>query len=410
MKTIAVLGAGQRGQYAYSDYLKKYADQVKIVAVCEIDDYRRSRMKEMHGISEENVFADADAFFAKGKLADALILATMDETHYTYTMKALDLGYDILLEKPISPKKEECIAMVEKANACGRLLMICHVLRYTTFFRKIKEIIDSGKIGDIVSIQHNENVGIYHMAHSFVRGNWRNSDETSSIILQKSCHDLDILTYLVDSKVKSISSVGALAYFNEEHAPKGSAKRCVDCKVVCIFDARKAYLPCIGTWPTTVISNEQSETAVMEALRQGPYGRCVFHCDNNVCDHQATLIEFENGVSATFNLSAFTNQICRTIKIMGTKGMVSGNDVAGEVVYQSFVSNGFEEVKKETYRVAKVAGGHNGGDSGIMEEFIKVLQDKDHDVISSANRSLQSHLMAFAAEESRLQEGKTIYF
>lgn len=127
----------------------------------------------MHGISEENVFADADAFFAKGKLADALILATMDETHYTYTMKALDLGYDILLEKPISPKKEECIAMVEKANACGRLLMICHVLRYTTFFRKIKEIIDSGKIGDIVSIQHNENVGIYHMAHSFVRGNWQ---------------------------------------------------------------------------------------------------------------------------------------------------------------------------------------------------------------------------------------------
>ena len=300
--------------------------------------------------------------------------------------------------------------MVEKANRCGRLLMICHVLRYTPFFRKLKEIIDSGRIGKIVSIQHNENIGIYHMAHSFVRGNWRNSDETSSIILQKSCHDMDILTYLVDSTVKSIASIGSLTYFNEENAPKNSTLRCVDCHEDCIFDARKAYLNGIGKWPTTVISNEQTKEAVMKALETGPYGRCVFHCDNNVCDHQATLIEFTNGVSATFNLSAFTNQICRTIKIMGTKGMVTGCDATDEVVVQSFISNAFEEVKKETYRVAKQAGGHGGGDSGIIDEFLTILEHPQYDAISSANRSLQSHLMCFAAEESRLHDGKTVYF
>lgn len=409
MKTIAVVGAGQRGQYAYGNYIKKHPGDAKITAVAELDPYRRRLMAQDHRIPDFQVFESADAFFQAGRLADACIIATMDKDHYEHTLRAIELGYDILLEKPISTNREECVEMIEAAEKQGVLLMVCHVLRYTSFFQKIKEIIDAGTIGEIVSIQHNENIGIYHMAHSFIRGNWRNSNETSPIILQKSCHDLDILTYLVNREVSSITSIGELRYFREKHAPKGSAKRCVDCAVDCIYDARKAYLPMRGYWPATVVSNLQSEDALMEALRTGPYGRCVYRCDNNVCDHQATLIEFSNGVSATFNLSAFTNEICRTIKIMGTKGVIGANDDSGIIEVQKFRSCAFDESEKTIYRAKQVDGGHNGGDTGLMKHFLSALQDGSHDVSSSARRSLQSHLMAFAAEESRLKH-KTIHF
>lgn len=403
-----LLGAGSRGMiYARHAYNVK---GMEIAAVVEPDEGRRKMAAKEFHIPEEMQFEHEEDFFAKGKLGDIAIIASMDRDHYKETMAALDLGYDILLEKPISPSPKECIEIQKKADALGRQVVICHVLRYTTFFSKIKDIVDSGELGKIISINHSENIGNYHIAHSFVRGNWRNSDESSPLIMQKSCHDMDILVWLTGSNAKTISSFGDLTYFKEENAPEGSAARCLDCKVAdkCRFDARKQYLPVVGQWPADVVARTSDPKELLKALETSQYGRCVYRCDNNVCDHQVTIIEFENGMTATFHLCGFTNRIHRTIHIMCEDGEIYGDDGNNTIMVTKFASNAVDEYTTETIRPGHVAGGHGGGDTGLMEDLLKKMDDPNAaDSRSSIGKSIESHLMAYAAEQSRIT-GKTI--
>ena len=404
---LALIGAGQRGmiyaQHACCD------TEHKLVAVADTDPAKRNAAKDKFHVDPALVFESADAFFAAGKIADAVIIATMDQDHYGQTMKALELGYDILLEKPISPNPAECLAIRRTAHEHGCQVVVCHVLRYTNFFAAIKQILDSGELGKVVTIQHAENVGNFHMAHSFVRGNWRNSKQTSPIIMQKSCHDMDILVWLADSNAKRISSFGDRSFFREENAPAGSADRCLDCPKAgeCRFDVHKAYLPLAGEWPATVVCEEQTEAALLEAFKTSPYGRCVFRCDNDVCDHQVTLIEFENGVTATFHLSGLTNKMHRTIRIMCEHGEICGDDHDNTLTITHYSANAQYEGESRTIHVESAQGFHGGGDWGLTMDFLAGAQNNHKDSKSSVDRSIESHLMAHAAELSRVT-GKVI--
>lgn len=399
---LALIGAGQRGMI-YAEYAccKK---NVEITAVVEPHEGRRTIAAEKFGIAKANCFSRVEDFFAKGKLCDAVILATMDKDHFGHAMAALDCGYDILLEKPISPDPRECMLIGQKAKELGRKITVCHVLRYTNFFSKLKEIVDSGELGRIVAIEHSENVGNFHIAHSFVRGNWRRSDETSPIIMQKSCHDMDILTWLVDSEAKKIASFGSLRHFKEENAPEGSAARCLQCRAAdsCQYNAVRAYLPVRGSWPATLLGPDQSEEGILKALETSPYGRCVYRCDNDVCDHQVTIIEFKNGVNVSFTLSGFTNRMCRNIKIMCEYGEINACDDGDQIEITRFNSNQVEQISKTLIRTAQVEGFHGGGDSLLMEDFIRNLESGNAESKTTIERSIESHIMAYAAELSRV--------
>lgn len=399
---LALIGAGQRGMI-YAEYAccKK---NVEITAVVEPHEGRGTIAAEKFGIAKANCFSRVEDFFAKGKLCDAVILATMDKDHFGHAMAALDCGYDILLEKPISPDPRECMLIGQKAKELGRKITVCHVLRYTNFFSKLKEIVDSGELGRIVAIEHSENVGNFHIAHSFVRGNWRRSDETSPIIMQKSCHDMDILTWLVDSEAKKIASFGSLRHFKEENAPEGSAARCLQCRAAdsCQYNAVRAYLPVRGSWPATLLGPDQSEEGILKALETSPYGRCVYRCDNDVCDHQVTIIEFKNGVNVSFTLSGFTNRMCRNIKIMCEYGEINACDDGDQIEITRFNSNQVEQISKTLIRTAQVEGFHGGGDSLLMEDFIRNLESGSAESKTTIERSIESHIMAYAAELSRV--------
>ncbi|WMJ87006.1 Gfo/Idh/MocA family protein [Anaerocolumna sp. MB42-C2] len=404
---IALVGAGQRGMtYATYVYQSKKAE---IAAVVEPDEIRRKAAADLFKIPTKMQFASVDEFYQAGKAADAVIIASMDRDHYSQTMAALDMGYDILLEKPISPDPRETLDIKEKANKLNLNVVVCHVLRYTNFFSTIKNIIDSNELGKVISIQHNENIGNFHMAHSFVRGNWRNSTLSSPLIMQKSCHDMDILTWLTDSEAKRISSFGSLKYFKEENAPANSSDRCYNCQAAadCRFDARKAYLPAAGDWPATLLSQDQSEKGLLKAIEKGPYGRCVYRCDNDVCDNQVVLIEFKNGVTVSFNLSGFTNKMCRTIKVMCENGEIRGDDSKNIIEITRFGSNAVNQYEQKVIHPGIVEGAHGGGDIGLMNDFIKLLNKRESVSKSSINQSVESHIMAYAAEESRIS-GKVI--
>ena len=395
-----LIGAGSRGTI-YANWAHSHGH--KIVAVAEIRPDRLAEAGTRLEVPEAMLFTDAKQLFSLGKVADAAIIATMDRDHYGHVMAALDCGYDILLEKPISPDPRECIAIEEAANRLGRKVTVCHVLRYTNFFTEIKNILDSGELGKIVAIQHAENIGNFHMAHSFVRGNWRNDKLSSPIIMQKSCHDLDILLWLTGAHCKKVSAFGSLSYFKEENAPAGSTNRCLTCPVAesCRFDAQKAYLPGLGGWPTDVVCLEQTEEALVEALKEGPYGRCVYRCDNNVCDHMSIVLEFDNDVTATFSLTAQTSACHRTLHIMCEDGEIVADDGQKQIIVTHHVSSQSETFQQRVINVRTNGSGHGGGDAGIMEDFTKSLSGHGESR-SSISRSVESHLMACAIEESRL--------
>lgn len=400
MKYI-LIGAGSRGMI-YGTWAKEHG--IEIAAIAELRPDRLKNAGDLLNVPKKMQFSNTEKLLSLGKIADAAIIATMDRDHYGHVMQAMDCGYDILLEKPISPDPKECIAIEEKANLLGRKVTVCHVLRYTNFFMQIKKIIDSGELGKIIAIKHSENIGNFHMAHSFVRGNWRNDMLSSPIILQKSCHDLDILLWLTGAHCTKVAAFGSLSYFRESNAPTGSTDRCLTCPAAenCRFDARKMYIPVLGQWPADVVCLEQTEEALFEALKNGPYGRCVFRCDNNVCDHMSVLMEFDNGVTATFSLTAQTSSCHRNIHIMCEDGELIADDGKRQILVQHHVSSQADTYTERVINIRTNGSGHGGGDAGIMEDFSTSLQNETTESRSSISRSVESHLMACAIEQARL--------
>jgi len=405
MKYI-LIGAGSRGM-TYGQWAFEHG--IEIAAIAELrPDRLEDAAKKLH-VPESMCFSDGKDLLNLGKIADAAIIATMDRDHYGHVMKALDCGYDILLEKPISPDPKECIEIENKANALGKSITVCHVLRYTNFYGELKSIIDSGELGKVVAIKHSENIGNFHMAHSFVRGNWRNDTMSSPIIMQKSCHDLDILLWLVNSHCTKVAAFGGLSYFKEENAPVNSAARCLDCPVAvnCRFDARKVYIPTLGGWPTDVVCLEQTEDSLLKSLKTSPYGQCVYRCDNNVCDHMSCIMEFESGVTATFSLTAQTSACYRHIHIMCEDGEIIGDGEKNQILVRKHVASPADTFVERIINIRTNGSGHGGGDDGIMEDFSASIGNSAADSRSSISKSVESHLMACAIEESRLT-GKVV--
>ncbi len=404
MITAVLIGAGQRGAHVYAQYALDYPQEFKFVAVAEPNEKSRDMFVKAHGIADDMCFINDAELFEKGKIADCALVCTQDNYHTNPVKKALSLGYHVLCEKPMSPSAKECIEMSEYAEKYGKTLTICHVLRYSPFFSKVKEIIDTKKIGDIVAIQHTECVSYWHQAHSFVRGNWRNTKESNPMILAKSCHDMDILYYLLGKECKKVSSFGSLKHFKEDQAPVGSGTRClVDCKIedACPYSAKKIYLG-DKEWYSdtirTVVAPENTNEAVAEALKSGPYGRCVYKCDNDVVDHQVVNLEFEDGITVSFTMCAFTYDGGRIINVMGTKGQILGNMEKNEIEVFDFLTG-----TKTVYDIKTPLSGHSGSDEKFMKGFLKTVETNGEYSLSSAKESLNSHLIAFAAEESRLK-------
>ncbi|MCC2683212.1 MAG: oxidoreductase family protein [Paenibacillaceae bacterium] len=402
MLQAAVIGAGNRGTI-YSSYALKRPHEIQIIAIAELDEGRRKRFAKAHNIPEHMQFKTGEELLAGPKLCDVLFICTMDRQHFGPTMLALDKGYHILLEKPMSHDPLESVKIADKAKEKNAILAVCHSMRYGSLTQELKRLIDSKVIGDVMTIQWSENVGAEHYVSSFVRGKWRNSDESSSMILQKSCHDMDMLQWLVGSKCTKVSSFGSLTHFKADQAPEGAGTRCTECAIEtdCPFSAIKLYYhERKGGWYNAV-SIENTLEARMKALKEGPYGRCVWHCDNNVVDHQVVNLLFENEATVSFTMSGFTGKEKRTFKIMGTKGEIRGSRSQNELEINLFSG------KQMVIYPEQYEGGHSGSDFLIMRDFVAQVNRGDRIGKTSAQESARSHMIAFAAEHSRVT-GDTI--
>jgi predicted dehydrogenase len=445
-----MVGAGNRGYQAYGPYALAHPDEIRFTAVVEPHAERRRRFAEAHAIPKERQFHTWEDLYARGQIAQALVNCTLDRMHLDSTLPALELGYDVLLEKPMANTLEGNVRLVRAAERHDRLLMICQVLRYTPFFSTLHDIVASGRLGDVITVEHRENVVYWHMAHSFVRGNWRDSQIESPMILAKCCHDMDILFWNL-GPVTRLSSFGSLIHFRAENAPPGAPERCLDgCPVAddCPWYAPRLYLeltplmrvarrssdvverlgatlaldhpsltdaacrliPAVDAaldyrgWPVCVISEDTCPEARQRALETGPYGRCVYRCDNDVVDHQIVNMEFESGTTGVLVMHGHAHEEARTMRFDGTRATLRGKFAYG-------MDDSIEIHDHLTGRVERIAprrdvGGHGGGDEGMMAAFVRALRDpttaRGTRSTTTAREALESHLMAFAAEEARL--------
>lgn len=392
--TISVVGAGNRADIYLTELKKRYPNEFVINGFFDPSEKRKEYFKEKYNVKEEDCYRGGIEDFLKlDRISDVVIIATLDDMHYYPAVHALEKGYDIILEKPISMTVDETVAIGKIAEKYpDQLVAVCHVLRHTPFFSTIKKIIDSNELGKPVVINHNENVGYYHYAHSYVRGSWRNTDISAPFIVAKSCHDLDIILYLLGEKNSlRLSSMGGLNFFKKEN-------KHLEEREDFPYDAEKIYG---GDLIRSVVFNKTTAETLKEDLKDSNYGRSVFESDNNVADHQVTIIEFEGCVHASFTLSAFTNKNHRTIKVMCEFGEIRANQDENIIEIAPFGK------EPRIINPKQMDSGHGGGDAGFMINFMEsYLNGKEFD--STLAKSIQSHVMAFAAEESRLNKGKLI--
>jgi len=398
--SIAILGFGQRGK-VFADVSNTIKEEIEFVACCEINKNKNDEIEQMLNISKDMIFNDYKGFLKAGKMADVLIISTMDKDHYKHAMDALSLGYHLLLEKPIALTKKEIFIIKEKANQLNLKIAVAHVLRYTVFYEQIKKIIDADKIGSIMTMHQSENVGYLHFAHSYVRGNWHNSKESSPMILAKSSHDLDILRYLKQKRVSKISSFGNLSYFKKENMPKNAAKNCIDCKLDCIFNAINFYKN-NPSWMT--FFSQETDVEKVLSNRNLNYGQCVYQMDNDVCDQQMINMEFEDGTTASLTTTAFSKETHRMIEIKGSKGEIIGDLDDNIIHFKPYRSDDeIIEINKLTHDFSY----HSGGDRRLFADFILALKNY-RPFRTDINDSLESHYLAFDAEQSRLNGGSVV--
>ena len=400
-----LLGAGNRGRLVFGGYALANPDRLRIAALAEPDDEKRELTAEEHEIPRKKRFRDWGELLGDERLAPLAIVATGDTVHVEPTLAALDRGYHVLLEKPIAPTAGECVTVVDAAEAAQRMLQIGHVLRYTPFYRRIHEIVESGDLGELVSLDLREHVAYWHMTHSFVRGKFRNRELAAPIILAKSCHDLDLMVWFAGRPGIRISSFGSVGHFRAAAAPEGAPERCTDgcpAQQDCPHDAERFYLgpddEVARIWPWSDVSLDSTREARRRALEAGLYGRCVYRCDNDVVDHQVVAVEFEGGAAASLTMQGLASEEQRTIRASGTRGELSGVLHSGviEVSRHGVLGN-------QRYEVGGSALGHFGGDGGLLDHLTQVVSRQALGEVRASGRvSLESHLIGFAAEEARL--------
>ena len=405
--TFAILGMGDRGT-VYAAKVLRFPEQAEVTAMADLRQEQLDSANKYLNLPQERIFHSAEDLLAQPKLADIMVIATQDQQHCEHAIAAMEAGYDLLLEKPIANRLEDVVKIAKTAKQLGRRVLVCHVLRYTVFYKEIRRLINEGKIGAVQLVEASESVGYFHQAHSFVRGSWHNSLQSSPMILAKCCHDMDILPWVIGKKCLKLNSFGSLSYFKEENAPEGSTERCFDCKVEnCPYHAPTFYVSRIPGWPANVLCTEPTEEKVLQALRETDYGRCVFRMDNDVVDHQTVHMLMEDGVTVIFRMCGFNNLQTREIRVLGTEGELWGHSKNKELCYQRW---GEEPVKIDLFALCSDFTGHGGGDEGIIRDAIRLYRGEDFDTssITYLEDSVDSHYMAFAAEKSRVEGGQLI--
>lgn len=404
--SIVAIGAGNRTN-KYLEYVRRNPDKARLIGVVELNNLRRQKVADEFGLDAPCCYTDYRDFFRSPLKADAVMICTPENMHFEPAMLAIEAGYHVLLEKPIAQTLEECLAIGEAARRKNVIVSVCHVLRYHPYFIKLKELACSGELGNIISINHCTSVGVDRATHSFVRGLWSREADTNPMLISKCCHDIDFLLWLTKTRCRKITSFGSLRWFRSKNAPEGSAERCVDCKVEaqCPFSAVDLYRV-RRDWISNfdIPQGKTIDQVIEDELREGKYGRCIYHCDNDVVDHQIVSMEMDSEVTINFSMDLFTLKDHRKTHICLTEGEIDGNETLLRV-------RRFRGGAETVYDFSKLSHQpfHAGADLDIVADFIDAIHSEEKYLRTSIDLSVESHRICFEAERSRKEQRMVLF-
>ena len=394
---LAIIGTGLRGAYTYAPLIAKYKDKCEIVAFVENKKGRRDLFLEKYPVDKDMVFDNLNDFIAHDKLADAVIISHYDLLHYDTAQVLLVKGYDVLVETPVANSLDGLVHLKEYSlKNKDRLFMVAYNNRYSSFYTKLKEIVDDKKLGDLINISYNVDIGYQNFVHNYVRGNWRITSDTATIMLTNSCQDIDMMINLSKGKCQKVSCFSDLRIFNWENFNTKMSENCFRCseEESCPFSAKKIYLQEDKFINNSVHINPTKDN--LEAiLKQGPYGKCVFYCDNDVCDNLTSIFKFDNKVTSNFNINAFTKESDKKIRLFYKEGEVEASFKQKEIKIKSFLNTDEKIIKID----------QENTDEKLFLDFIDRVKNKNYkSCISDVGSVIESHVATFAAEFANVSE------
>jgi predicted dehydrogenase len=400
---IAVIGAGVRGtNLARKLSLSQY--DASVVAVAEPEKTKREAFAAEFGLSASVLFKGWEELTENLSECDAVIIATLDNQHTGPALACLGRGWNILIEKPLADTLEDCRMIVSRQKEQGNVVAVCHTLRFMEGFRTVRQLLTEDHIGELVHIEHMEAIGHSRFAHNYVRGRWAKERENTFLLLHKCSHDIDYICWLISNPCIKVSSFGSLKYFVPSNAPEGSTERCTDgCAVVgtCPYSSVRIYVnSSLDEWPARDICTIHTREAHLEAVKNGPYGSCVWYAGNDVVDHQVVLMEFEGGATATCTLSGYSATNGRRIRLQGAMGEILFDEASGTISVKKFTGE-----NEKIIHISEPESYHPE-DQEIVDEWLSSLINSTA-VTVDAGEALRTHAVVFAAEKSR-RENRTV--
>lgn len=389
-RRYAIVGTGHRATGMWGkDLVQRYADEVEFVGLCDINPLRVEAGKRLIG-AECPTYTDFDKMLAEAK-PDQVMVTTVDSTHHKFITRCLEKGVDVITEKPMVTEAADCQKVLDAEKKHKRNVIVTFNYRYAPKHEKIKEIISSGEIGKVTSVDFSWYLDVRHGADYFRRWH-RLKSGGGSLWVHKATHHFDLVNWWLDADPVEVTAYGALNVYGKSGAFRGENCRTCPHKAKCPF-----------YWDIT--KDQRLTKLYPECESADGYFRdgCVFRNDCDIYDTMSAIVKYSNGVSMAYSLDAAMPFEGYRLAFNGTGGRLEVRDYERqpwkvEKESTAFLSKNFG--KHEELVMPEVEGGHSGGDDRLRDVIFKNAKVADHLKLPSARAGAMSCLTGIAARTS----------
>lgn len=417
-KRYVLVGAGGRAEFFYSSLVTDFKETSELLAFCDINqtrmDYANKMLVEKYGYNAVNTYKsnEFDLMIEKEK-PDAVIVTSMDRTHHTYIIRAMELGCDVVTEKPMTVDAKKCQEILDAVERTGRNVRVTFNYRYAPHHTKARELIANGTIGQVTSVHFEWLLNTEHGADYFRRWH-RNKSNSGGLLVHKSTHHFDLVNFWIGSQPESVFAFGDLLFYGRENAEaRGETK----------FYERATGNPNAENDPFALHldKNDHLKSMYLDAEHEDGYRRdqSVFGDGINIEDTMGVLVRYKNNAILTYSLNAYLPWEGYRIAFNGTKGRIEMS-----IVEKSYVNSGGNKADEGALvgksikvfpmfdapynvEVEEKAGGHGGGDPVLLNDLFGTPTEDPFNRAANHIDGARSILTGIAANRS-IQTGQAI--
>ena len=400
MKRLVIVGASFRGYTMFaSKIFNSHSDTTKIVAVCD-PNYVRSEFYRDTTFTDMKIYTDFDLMLDTEQ-PDAVIVTTVDRYHHEYIIKALDKGYDVYSEKPMTTTEENCRAIREAEKRSGKTVTVTFNCRFMPYYAKMKELVSSGIIGRVLSVNYNYVLNTVHGGDYFKR--WHRFMENSGgMMVHKATHHLDIVNWILDDEPEYVSAQGARLFFGQGkrlYSDEPIGERCSTC----------THADGCPNYQDHTNEGRISKALYFDAEHVDGYVRdhCPYLEDTDIYDTMSVSVSYKSGALLTYALNLFDTHEGYTMNIIGELGTIDASTFIKGENYKLVIR--YRDGRVDEIEFPKATGTHAGGDDKLISMFF--AEDEIEDLLGQCSDSfdgVKSAMIGIAANRS-IKTGERVH-